>query len=263
MDRPAVCFLDSGVGGLPYLRAARGYLPGFRLVYIADREYYPFGTREPEELRKHLIARVEEVIERYSPVCVVLACNTATVVALSDLRERFPIPFVGVVPAIKPAAEHTNGKRIAVLATSRTVREQYVADLVGRFAPDREVVAVERGPTVDFVEERWAQSSSQERTSAAGEALASLDLESTGAVVLGCTHFVFLRPYMETLLPREVQVIDSVDGVARQIGRVCGKNVRSGAREVPDLLIVTGIGPFPRGYADLSREFGLHLQQGL
>lgn len=263
MDSHSVCFLDSGVGGLPYLGAAREYLPGFRLIYVADREYYPFGTKDPGELRRHLVRRVREVIGRFAPTCIVLACNTATVVALSHLREQFAIPFVGVVPAIKPAAEHTNGRRIAVLATSRTVREQYVADLVGRFASDREVVAVERGPTVDFVEERWVRSSPEERTAAAKEALSSLDAETTKAVVLGCTHFVFLRPYMEALLPGDVKVVDSVEGVARQIGRVCGNGIEGSSSEAPDLLVVTGSGPTPEGYAELSREFGLQLQQGL
>jgi glutamate racemase len=264
MRNPTVCFLDSGVGGLPYLEAARGYLKGYSLVYLADREFYPFGTKEPEELRKHLETRVEELIRRFDPSCIVLACNTATVVALEALRRRFSVPFVGVVPAIKPAAEHAGGRDIVVLATSRTVKEQYVADLVERFAADRKVVGVESGETVDFVERRWGAASEKERLAAAEEALASIDLDRTDAVVLGCTHFVFLRPYMERLLDGKVRIVDSVEGVARQIGRVCSETAPAGAPQAAprggDVLIVTGAEVPDSLYRDAAERFSLSLR---
>lgn len=267
MSNSTVCFLDSGIGGLPYLDAARVYLEGRRLVYLADRGFYPFGTKDPEDLRSHLVERVHRLIDLFDPSCVVLACNTATVVALEELRRRFPVPFVGVVPAIKPAAEDTNGKSIVVLATSRTVQEQYVADLVERFAANREVIGVERGPTVDFVEEKWGISTDEERLEAAAEALASVDVGRTDAVVLGCTHFVFLRPYMERLVEGKVRIVDSVEGVARQIGRVCEnapRRVDLGAdAEAADLLIVTGDDALHGGYRDVAERFSLRLQTGL
>ncbi len=267
MTRATVCFLDSGVGGLPYLEAARSYLKGYSLVYLADREFYPFGTKDPEELRIHLEARVEALIRRFDPSCIVLACNTATVVALEALRRRFRVPFVGVVPAIKAAAEHTDGRNIVVLATSRTVKEQYVADLVARFAADRNVIGVESGATVDFVERRLAEASEDERLTAAGEALVSIDLDQTDAVVLGCTHFVFLRPYMERLVDGKVRIIDSVDGVARQIGRV-SRDAAPGAAppKVPgdaDLLIVTGEEAPGALYRDAAEQFSLTLRRRL
>lgn len=267
MSNSTVCFLDSGIGGLPYLEAARGYLQGRRLVYLADREFYPFGNKEPQALQGHLVRRIGRLIRLFDPSCVVLACNTATVVALEELRRRFPIPFVGVVPAIKPAAEDTDGRGIVVLATSRTVRERYVADLVERFAANRDVVGVERGPTVDFVEERWGEATEEERLEAAAEALASVDLDRTDAVVLGCTHFVFLRPYMERLVAGKVRIVDSVDGVARQIGRVCESMASTVDPAVdgtpPDLLIVTGDEAFHAGYGELAERFSLRLQTGL
>jgi glutamate racemase len=267
MSNSTVCFLDSGIGGLPYLEAARVYLDGHHLVYLADREFYPFGTKAPEALRSHLVGRVDRLIHLFDPSCVVLACNTATVVALEELRLRFPVPFVGVVPAIKPAAERANGRGIVVLATSRTVQERYVADLVDRFAANQEVVGVESGPTVDFVEKRWRQATDQERLDAAAEALASVDLDRTDAVVLGCTHFVFLRPYMERLVAGKIRIVDSVDGVARQIGKVCEKTPPGGnpgaGPKPPDLLIVTGNDASQAGYRDLAGRFSLRLQTGL
>jgi glutamate racemase len=267
MSNATVCFLDSGIGGLPYLEAARVYLKGHRLVYLADREFYPFGTKDPHDLRNHLVERVGRLIGLFDPSCVVLACNTATVVALEELRRRFSVPFVGVVPAIKPAAEHTDGRGIVVLATSRTVRERYVADLVERFAANREVVGVERGPTVDFVEKRWGEAPDEERLEAAAEALSSVDLDRTDAVVLGCTHFVFLRPYMERLVEGRLRIVDSVEGVSRQIGRVCDKPApalgHGSEGEQPDLLIVTGDDALHRGYGDLAERFSLRLQTGL
>ncbi|MDR3200332.1 MAG: aspartate/glutamate racemase family protein, partial [Spirochaetales bacterium] len=129
-DAP-VAFLDSGVGGLPYLQWVRKHLPGENYIYLADRKYFPYGPKTPDRVFSAVAEGVEKFIKTFDPKLFVLACNTASVSALERLRQAFPAKtFVGTVPAVKPAAEYSKNKRIGVLATNATVHAHYLDSLI-------------------------------------------------------------------------------------------------------------------------------------
>ncbi|TVQ40763.1 MAG: glutamate racemase [Spirochaetaceae bacterium] len=222
-DRP-VLVLDSGIGGLPYVAAVRELLPAADIVYLADHAVFPYGEQDPETLCRHLLRLVAMLIERHQPAAVLLACNTASVVALAALRERFSVPFVGVVPAVKPAAVRTITRRIGVLATARTVKEHYLHDLVHRFAGQCVVTSVAAGAVVRLVEQCYGAPGADAVERAVRSAVGQLLHARVDTVVLGCTHFTFLIDQLRQLFGPTVSLIDSRDGVARQVQRVVQRN---------------------------------------
>ncbi|MDR2607588.1 MAG: aspartate/glutamate racemase family protein, partial [Treponema sp.] len=134
MDRRPILFIDSGIGGIPYCRNFRERNPAETVVYLADHFHFPYGKRSKEELATILGALLESLIGEYDPKISVMVCNTASVSALAELRERFPsLPFVGTVPAIKPAVEGSAGRVVGVLGTERTIDDPYIASLAGRY----------------------------------------------------------------------------------------------------------------------------------
>jgi glutamate racemase len=210
-------FYDSGAGGLPYLTAARARLPSERYVYLADREHFPLGEKPAELVRRVVLESVSLAVERFDPRLVVIACNTASVAALQLLREHFPIPFVGVVPAVKPAALALEGGKLAVVSTRQTASGPYLDRLIQEFADGREVLKVPVANLVDFAEYRYLSADPEERIAAVREALTPLFQLELQAVVLGCTHFVLLEQEFRTVLTDRVALIDSREGVTRRI----------------------------------------------
>ena len=245
-DQP-IGFVDSGIGGLPYLQRARELLPEERFVYLADREHFPYGVQSRSAIRDIVMNAVAQLVNVARPKMVVVACNTASVVSLSELRATFNIPFVGVVPAIKPAGAAAPNGRIGVLATERTVEDPYVSNLIREFAPNSGLVLVPAGELVEIIESRLTVAPRKEILGTLRKSAQQLTAESVDVVVLGCTHFIHVRDELSELLGHKVPVLDSVEGVARQIVRVCGH--AGGAGEAPDtaagprlenLLLVTG-----------------------
>lgn len=222
MDNAPIVFLDSGVGGLPYLEATRALLPETPFIYVADTAHFPYGSRSEDDIRAILVRLVERVIGRFDPALVVLACNTGSVVALSALRERFDVPFVGVVPAVKPAAREAGAGGIVILSTARTADAEYLAGLVDDFAAGTSVSIVPAGGLVDFVEHRIAPDNVEEARAAVRTAVSGIDAASTDAVVLGCTHFTHLAAEIQHELGASVRVIDSRAGVARRVAALAG-----------------------------------------
>jgi glutamate racemase len=266
---PPIGFLDSGIGGLPYLDRARELLPHERFVYLADREHFPYGTRTRDEIRSIVIGAVTTLVNAAHPKLFVVACNTASVVSLAELRATFSLPFVGVVPAIKPAGEAVHGGKIGVLATERTVEDPYLTNLQREFAPDSRLVQVPAGELVQIIESRLAVASKEEILSVLQPAADLLLAESVDTVVLGCTHFVHIGNELRELLARAVPVLDSVDGVARQVARVCGQDgetpvdppliTPSGRTDLAqDILLVTGGEP-GENYRQLAARYNLRL----
>ena len=131
---------DSGIGGLSVLREARVLMPEHRFVYVADDASFPIGGWEEGALIKRLMAVFEDLVERYDPSMIIVACNTASTTALDVIRKSVPCPVVGVVPAVKPAAHSSTSKVIGVLGTPGTVKRDYVDDLIANFARDCDVI---------------------------------------------------------------------------------------------------------------------------
>ncbi len=258
MSNDPVAFIDSGIGGIPYLLAARAVMPGSRLVYYADNRNFPYGEREVDHVRELVLEATAMLIDLENPRVIVVACNTASVVALESLRERFPIPFVGVVPAIKPAAALAPHRRIGVLATQRTVDDPYVSQLIQRHATHSEVVLVAAGGLVELIERSFGAVSQHDLQAALGGPVQCLRDAEVSAVVLGCTHFIHVRDQIQTMLGDAIRVVDSVDGVVRQTIRVAGRGSGTSAKKPTPFYLSSSEGLAP-SYHHLSQlhEFEL------
>ena len=208
---------DSGVGGLSVLNEIRRVLPDEHLVYFADTAHCPYGSRTPAELRD-LTEGIATFLFAREAKLIVVACNTASVAALAHLRATFSRPFVGVVPAVKPAALASRVRRVAVLATPATFQGALFDDLVRDFAADVQIVRQVCPGLVEIVESGDTDGAEAERL--LRQYLAPGLAEAVDAVVLGCTHFPHLRPLVERIVGPAIQVIDSGAAVARQVGRV-------------------------------------------
>lgn len=215
-DRPIGVF-DSGVGGLSVLREINSQFPNEHLLYFADTAHCPYGAKNPEEIRQLSGAIVEFLLAKQAKL-IVVACNTASVASLSYLRGRFKVPFVGIVPAVKPAAQTTQSKRIGVLATNTTFQGEMFDDLVAKFASDVAVIRQVCPGWVELVEA--GQVDGPVVDEAVGKYVFPLLEERIDTLVLGCTHYPFLRPTIEKLVGDNVVVLDPGSAVARQVGRV-------------------------------------------
>ena len=212
---------DSGVGGLSVLKEIRKALPSADYVYFGDTAHVPYGGRQDVEITRLTMRAVDE-LKRYAPDLVVIACNTATSVAITAAREaNSELPMVGVVPVLKTAASHTNTNRVAVLATDATIRSTSYRDLKERFAQGIEVLELALPEWVTFVEQGIIDGDDVARS----VAIVTDKVRAFGAdvVALGCTHFPFLRTAIEQAL-HGVEVLDSGPAVARQVVRVMTSN---------------------------------------
>ncbi len=221
MDNRPVLFFDSGVGGLPYLERAKQQLPDEQYIYLADHAHFPYGLKPMKKLKEIILGTVGRAIRCFHPKTVVLACNTATVIALTDLRERHDLPFIGVVPAVKPAAQDLRGGKLGVLATRRTVEGIYLKTLIRNFAEGCEVVTIPLSSLVQFVEERYILADSTERLQAVRreEQLQTIRKANISVLVLGCTHFLLMEEEIMTVVGG-IPLIDSREGVINQLARV-------------------------------------------
>lgn len=215
---PVIGVFDSGVGGLSVLAEIRRVLPEADLLYVADRERAPYGTRTLEEVRDFSFEIVNWLRERGAS-SVVVACNTASAAALHELRAVHPdLPIVGMEPAVKPAAAHTGTGVIGVFATAATFQGELFDTVVSRWGADTEVVALACPEWVEAVEEgRFA---GPETEALVRGPIAAARNAGADTLVLGCTHFSFLAPVISHVAGDGVTVIDPAPAVAAQTGRV-------------------------------------------
>ena len=210
---------DSGVGGLSVFDCIAAALPGLRLLYVADNAYFPYGTKEEAALVTRVRDLLAGLTERLHPDLIVVACNTASTVALPALRDALAVPIVGTVPAIKPAAQTSVTRVIGLLGTPGTVRRQYTQALIDEFAPDCTVLRHGSAELVELAEQKLR-----------GEAIAPAAIERALAglfdqpggeridtVVLACTHFPLLADELAAGAPRPLHWIDSGAAIARRV----------------------------------------------
>ena len=216
-DAPLL-FFDSGIGGLSVLGPTRELLPNAPIVYAADSAAFPYGKRTEEELALRVPALLGRLVERFRPRLAVIACNTASTIALDHARSALDIPVVGTVPAIKPAAELSRSRVIGVLGTEATVRQPYVDDLAARFASDCTVIRHGSPELVELAEAKLAGEAIP--IEAIHDAIAPMVLQPDGekmdVMVLACTHFPLLAEEIATSFPAIAQV-DGGTGIARRI----------------------------------------------
>jgi glutamate racemase len=210
-----ILFFDSGVGGLSVLAPTRALLPRAPIVYAADNAAFPYGTKTEAEIAERVPALLVQLVERFRPRLVVVACNTASTIALDHARAALEIPVVGTVPAIKPAAEMSKSRVIGVLGTAATVRQPYVDDLAAKFAADCNIVRHGSAELVALAEAKLA--GEPIRTEAVAAAVQPLrDAPGLDTVVLACTHFPLLADELAEALPG-VRFVDGGSGIARRI----------------------------------------------
>jgi len=219
MDPSApLLFFDSGVGGLSVLRPTRALLPSAPIVYAADSAGFPYGTKSEAELATRVPALLGRLVERFDPRLVVIACNTASTIALDDARAALDLPVVGTVPAIKPASEISTTRVIGVLGTEATVRQPYVDDLAAKFAADCTIIRHGSPRLVELAEARLGgETVSVEDVRAATRPLFDApDGNRIDTVVLACTHFPLLAEELAEAFPK-IAYVDGGPGIARRI----------------------------------------------
>jgi glutamate racemase len=251
-----ILVFDSGIGGLTVLRSARESLPRARFVYVADDAAFPYGGWEEAALTAHIVALMGELVAEYKPAAVVIACNTASTLVLPPLRERFSIPFVGTVPAIKPAAEQTKTGVVSVLATPGTMKRDYTRELIRSFAQSCHVRLV-GAPDLAALAEAWVRGEPVDRNAIA-EQIAPCFVEHEGRrtdiVVLACTHYPFLAGVMAEVAPWPVTWLDPAPAIARRLVTVLAGRAVDGGENTARF---TSNGDVPQPLARLLAANGL------
>jgi glutamate racemase len=209
---------DSGVGGLSVLRAIREQMPAENLIYLGDQGHVPYGARPMEEIQKFSEGITRFLLYQDSKI-VVVACNTASAAALKTLREKFPeVSFVGMEPAVKPAAEATQTGKVGVLATPATFQGALYASVVERFGADVELFQHTCPGLVSQIEK--GELDTQRTREILQDALLPMLAKNIDTVVLGCTHYPFVIPLIEQIVGENVRVIDPAPSVAKQTQRL-------------------------------------------
>lgn len=253
----SVLVFDSGLGGLTVLREIEKARPDLPLAYVLDDAAFPYGRLADDVLVARVVSVIEHYIAKLSPRMAVIACNTASTLALPALRQKFHIPFVGTVPAIKPACAQSKSKRVSVLGTPGTVKREYTKALINEFAHDCKVTLVGaenlaalaeasmRGQRVDdmaivkevspcFVDEGGAR---------------------TDTVVLACTHYPLILHRLKLCAPWPVTFIDPAPAIARRVSELAGLQA-DGVPEAGRAYFTSGQAPGPELVAALA-AFGL------
>ena len=245
MTDPAspLLFFDSGVGGLSVVAPTLDLIPAAPIVYVADSAAFPYGTKSEGEIAARVPALLGRLAERFRPRLIVIACNTASTIALGAVRAALDVPIVGTVPAIKPAAAISRTRAIGVLGTAATVRQPYVDDLVARFAADCAVYRYGSAALVEMAEAALA-GVTPAREAVAAE-LAGLFGQAGGeridTVVNACTHFPLLTRDMAAVAPPGVRFVDGGPGIARRVAHLTQGQAWPDA-PTPGRLVFTRLG---------------------
>jgi len=208
---------DSGLGGLSVLATIHKLMPGENLIYYGDSANAPYGEKNRQQVRQ-LSTRICDTLVDKGAKAIVVACNTATSAAISDLRRRYDIPIVGMEPALKPAVEQTETGAVAVLATALTLRESKFQGLLEQFRTGRRIFSIPCPELVMLVESGVL--SGEKAEAAVAECLRGIDKENLAAVVLGCTHYVFLKQVFEKSLGKKTLIVDGNVGTALHLKKL-------------------------------------------
>jgi len=229
---PTILVFDSGLGGLTVLREIVRARPDAHYVYVADDAFFPYGHHGEEEIIARVVPLIGELVEAHAPELVVIACNTASTLVMSHLRDRYQVPFVGTVPAIKPACAKSLTKRVSVLGTSGTVKREYTRALIRDFAQGCEVTLVGSATLASLAEAALSGVEVGDRE-IAGEIAPCFVGEGearTDTVVLACTHYPLLMDRLVKLAPWPVDWIDPAPAIARRVVDLLGPPGRRGDR---------------------------------
>ena len=255
---PTILVFDSGLGGLTVFREIATARPDARFIYIADDEAFPYGELPEVAMIDRVNKVIGEAIVRSSPDLIVIACNTASTIALSHARARFKVPFVGTVPAIKPACTQSRTKRVSVLGTRATVSREYTHALIREFAQGCDVMLVGAAKLASLAEAEINGTPAADADIASE--IAPCFVEKDGArsdtVVLACTHYPLLLDRLRKLAPWPVDWLDPAPAIARRVVDLIGPPAARN-RPAPAQFAFTSARPPSAALAQALAEFGL------
>jgi len=259
-----ILFLDSGVGGLSVLAAVAARLPHAPLVYCADSAGFPYGTKTEAEVSARVAGLLGRLTERLRPAIVVIACNTASTIALGHVRPVLAVPVVGTVPAIKPAAEQTTTGVIGVLGTEATVRQPYVDDLSAKFASHCTVLRHGSAALVEAAEQKLRGETPD--PAIFRDAIAGLTSQPGGdrldTIVLACTHFPLVAEELAAATSHAITFIDGAQGIARRTAHLL-KGMHWPGNPPPGRAIFTGGTDGLAPLLPALKGFGLEILESL
>lgn len=214
MNNNPIGIFDSGIGGLSVLSKIIEILPNEKYIYYADTDNVPYGTKPKEEVKEHINKAIEFLVSK-NVKTIVIACNTATSIAIKELREKYNIPIIGIEPAAKPAVENRGEKRVLIMATPTTIKEEKLKYLLEKLNAKEYVDLIGMPKLVEFAEnEDFESEQVQEYIK---EQLKGYNLAEYSEVVLGCTHFPFFKKLLLKIFPKGTQIIDGSKGVAYRL----------------------------------------------
>lgn len=237
MDNRPIGIFDSGVGGLSVLLEVKKLLPHERFVYVADQAYIPYGNKSKAELVRRL-TKVMEFFLSQNVKAVIIACNTATVYTILEMRKQFSIPIIGTVPVIKTLARITKSGKTAVFSTPATAKSEYLEDLIQKFAPTITVIKVGGSGLEELIEEGDLEAEEIENILVTN--LTPLVQDGVDAIALGCTHYPFLKKLMEEIVGRKVTIVDSGEAIARRTKVILENNKTLSGEKGEDRYYTTG-----------------------
>jgi glutamate racemase len=254
---PTILVFDSGLGGLTVHREIATARPDANYVYVADDAFFPYGAHGEAALVDRVVGLMTTLIDAYRPDLAVIACNTASTLVLPHLRARFAIPFVGTVPAIKPACAASVSKRVSVLGTEATVSREYTRALIRDFANGAEVTLVGSGKLASYAEAELNGMPVADAAIAAEIAPCFIDSDGrrTDTIVLACTHYPLLLDRLRQLAPWPVSFYDPAPAIARRVVELIGPP-QSASTPKAQFVYASGANPSPALHAALAR-FGI------
>ena len=238
---PTILIFDSGLGGLTVLREIVRARPDAHYVYVADDAFFPYGHHGEEEIIARVVPLVGELIARHSPALVVIACNTASTLVMSHLRSAYSVPFVGTVPAIKPACASSRTKRVSVLGIKGTVKREYTRRLIDDFAQGCEVTLVGSAELASLAESALSGHDVRDKDIAAELApcFVGNGEDRTDTVVLACTHYPLLLDRLTRLAPWPVDWIDPAPAIARRVSDLLGSPGRESHKAGAEIIFTS------------------------
>lgn len=226
---------DSGMGGLTVLSDAMKMLPNESFIYYGDFENAPYGIKTKAEVLKLSENICEILINKYNVKAIVIACNTATSAAVTDLRKKYSIPIIGMEPAVKPAIQLNKGKKIAVMATEMTLKERKFNQLINRFENRNRIIKVPCSPLVQRIETVDFDQLSLDQI--INKCIPAID--SIESIVLGCTHFIFIKEYLKDKYNDQIRIFDGNIGTIKNLmNRLIKNNLNNTTNENQEILII-------------------------
>ena len=229
MDNNPIGVFDSGIGGLTVLKKIVQILPKEKYIYYADTDNVPYGTKPKEEVKEYINNAVEFLISK-EVKAIVVACNTATSIAVKELREKYTIPIIGIEPAAKPAIQNRGNKKVLIMATPTTIKEEKLKYLLESLNAEENVDLIAMPKLVEFAENKDFKSNNVKEY--IEQQLQEYSLEDYSELVLGCTHFPFFKDILSKVFPKDTQIIDGSTGVANRLKNILEENNLLGNNEL-------------------------------